>query len=183
MNFCIECYCGIILVRIIGTIEEKIYKRQIFKQYLSLRVLSNPRQRRFFQRSDIHELFIFHDDQEDQEMGPAQNNTASSAAASTSTALPADLDLEHVSSARSPAAKAGRVREKASSTSPPKRPRLSAAPTETTVTNEKHSSRDNCDEDQQTASHEESDAEREATSKARAITRQTLRQACETAGD
>ena len=147
-------------VRTIGTIEEKIYKRQIFKQYLSLRVLNNPRQRRFFQRSDIHELFIFHDDQEEQEMDAAQNSKASSAAASTSTALLADL--EHVSSARCPVAKAGKVSEEAFSTSPPKRPRLSAAPTEATVTNEKLSSTDSCDEEQQTASHEHLDAEREA---------------------
>jgi len=32
-----------------GTIEEKIYHRQVFKQYLTMRILKDPRQRRFFQ--------------------------------------------------------------------------------------------------------------------------------------
>ncbi|KAJ4462066.1 putative DNA repair and recombination protein RAD26 [Paratrimastix pyriformis] len=40
-----------------GTIEEKIYHRQVFKQYLTMRVLSDPRQRRFFQSKDLHDLF------------------------------------------------------------------------------------------------------------------------------
>ncbi|KAG8040841.1 hypothetical protein G9C98_001829 [Cotesia typhae] len=40
-----------------GTIEEKIYHRQIFKLLLSNRVLDDPRQRRLFQTSDLTELF------------------------------------------------------------------------------------------------------------------------------
>ncbi|XP_014291598.1 DNA excision repair protein ERCC-6 [Halyomorpha halys] len=40
-----------------GTIEEKIYHRQIFKQFLSNRVLKDPRQRRFFKSNDLMELF------------------------------------------------------------------------------------------------------------------------------
>ncbi|KAK7506355.1 hypothetical protein BaRGS_00002467, partial [Batillaria attramentaria] len=40
-----------------GTIEEKIYHRQIFKQFLTNRVLKDPRQRRFFKSNDIFELF------------------------------------------------------------------------------------------------------------------------------
>lgn len=31
-----------------GTIEEKIYHRQIYKQHLALKVLTDPNQRRFF---------------------------------------------------------------------------------------------------------------------------------------
>jgi DNA excision repair protein ERCC-6 len=45
-----------------GTIEEKIYHRQIFKHFLSNRVLSEPRQRRFFKTNDLHELFTLTDD-------------------------------------------------------------------------------------------------------------------------
>ncbi|KAK6187270.1 hypothetical protein SNE40_005335 [Patella caerulea] len=40
-----------------GTIEEKIYHRQIFKQFLSNRVLKDPKQRRLFKSNDIYELF------------------------------------------------------------------------------------------------------------------------------
>ncbi|KAM3863230.1 LOW QUALITY PROTEIN: DNA excision repair protein ERCC-6 [Diretmus argenteus] len=40
-----------------GTIEEKIYHRQIFKQFLTNRVLKDPKQRRFFKTNDIYELF------------------------------------------------------------------------------------------------------------------------------
>ncbi|XP_014252342.1 DNA excision repair protein ERCC-6-like isoform X2 [Cimex lectularius] len=40
-----------------GTIEEKIYHRQIFKQFLSNKVLKDPRQRRFFKSNDLLELF------------------------------------------------------------------------------------------------------------------------------
>ncbi|XP_064406502.1 DNA excision repair protein ERCC-6-like isoform X2 [Halichondria panicea] len=40
-----------------GTIEEKIYHRQIFKQFLTNRVLKDPRQRRFFKTNDIYDLF------------------------------------------------------------------------------------------------------------------------------
>uniref|UniRef100_A0A915LGS6 DNA repair and recombination protein RAD54-like n=1 Tax=Meloidogyne javanica TaxID=6303 RepID=A0A915LGS6_MELJA len=39
-----------------GTIEEKIYQRQIFKHFLANRVLVNPKQQRFFKTNDLHEL-------------------------------------------------------------------------------------------------------------------------------
>ncbi|XP_014666472.1 PREDICTED: DNA excision repair protein ERCC-6-like [Priapulus caudatus] len=45
-----------------GTIEEKIYHRQIFKQFLTNRVLKDPKQRRFFKTNDIFELFTLKDD-------------------------------------------------------------------------------------------------------------------------
>ncbi|KAF8561212.1 hypothetical protein P879_07929 [Paragonimus westermani] len=47
-----------------GTIEEKIYHRQIFKQFLTNRILKNPRQQRFFKTNDINELLTFGDDTE-----------------------------------------------------------------------------------------------------------------------
>ena len=41
-----------------GTIEEKIYNRQIFKQFVANKVLQDPKQRRAFQNEDIRELFV-----------------------------------------------------------------------------------------------------------------------------
>ena len=40
-----------------GTIEEKIYQRQIFKLLLSSRILDDPKQKALFSKSDIKELF------------------------------------------------------------------------------------------------------------------------------
>lgn len=40
-----------------GTIEEKIYHRQIFKQFLSNKILTDPRQKRFFKSNYLKELF------------------------------------------------------------------------------------------------------------------------------
>uniref|UniRef100_A0A8C1C3U8 DNA excision repair protein ERCC-6 n=1 Tax=Cyprinus carpio carpio TaxID=630221 RepID=A0A8C1C3U8_CYPCA len=40
-----------------GTIEEKIYHRQIFKLFFTNRVLKDPKQSRFFKSNDIYELF------------------------------------------------------------------------------------------------------------------------------
>ena len=40
-----------------GTIEEKIYHRQIFKQFLTNKILKDPKQRRFFKMNDLHDLF------------------------------------------------------------------------------------------------------------------------------
>ncbi|TPX58429.1 hypothetical protein PhCBS80983_g03115 [Powellomyces hirtus] len=40
-----------------GTIEEKIYHRQIFKQFLTNKILKDPRQKRFFKSSDLNDLF------------------------------------------------------------------------------------------------------------------------------
>lgn len=45
-----------------GTIEEKIYHRQIFKQFLTNRILKDPKQRRFFKTNDLFELFTLTDD-------------------------------------------------------------------------------------------------------------------------
>ncbi|KAG0269888.1 hypothetical protein DFQ27_001732 [Actinomortierella ambigua] len=40
-----------------GTIEEKIYHRQIFKQFLTNKILKDPKQRRFFKSHDMADLF------------------------------------------------------------------------------------------------------------------------------
>ena len=50
-----------------GTIEEKMYHRQIFKQYLTNRILKDPKQRRFFKTNDLYELFSLAKDSESTE--------------------------------------------------------------------------------------------------------------------
>jgi DNA excision repair protein ERCC-6 len=50
-----------------GTIEEKIYHRQIFKQFLTNKVLKDPKQRQTFQMSDLHDLFTLGSDNADGE--------------------------------------------------------------------------------------------------------------------
>lgn len=47
-----------------GTIEEKILQRQMYKTLLSSKVLSDPRQRRFFKRKDMKDLFTLADEKE-----------------------------------------------------------------------------------------------------------------------
>jgi DNA excision repair protein ERCC-6 len=48
-----------------GTLEEKIYQRQLLKQFLSNKVLSDPKQRRFFKKKQMRDLFTLADDSED----------------------------------------------------------------------------------------------------------------------
>ncbi|GLJ53696.1 hypothetical protein SUGI_1145590 [Cryptomeria japonica] len=45
-----------------GTIEEKIYHRQIYKHFLTNKILKNPQQRRFFKARDMRDLFTLQDD-------------------------------------------------------------------------------------------------------------------------
>jgi DNA excision repair protein ERCC-6 len=40
-----------------GTIEEKMYHRQIFKQFLTNKILKDPKQRQTFQMKDLYDLF------------------------------------------------------------------------------------------------------------------------------
>lgn len=40
-----------------GSIEEKIYHRQIFKQFLTNKILTDPKQKRFFKVNELHDLF------------------------------------------------------------------------------------------------------------------------------
>lgn len=46
-----------------GTIEEKIYHRQVFKLYLTNRILKDAKQKRFFKTNDLHELFTLGDNE------------------------------------------------------------------------------------------------------------------------
>eukprot|EP00898_Chlorokybus_atmophyticus_P005672 jgi/Chlat1/6105/Chrsp40S05678 len=45
-----------------GTIEEKIYHRQIYKHFLSDRILRDPRQKRLFKHKDLRDLFTLADE-------------------------------------------------------------------------------------------------------------------------
>ncbi|KAI5950222.1 rhp26 [Candida theae] len=47
-----------------GSIEEKIYHRQIFKTFLQNKILKDPKQRRFFKNNDLHDLFTLGDQDE-----------------------------------------------------------------------------------------------------------------------
>lgn len=46
-----------------GTIEEKVYHRQIYKHFLTNKILKNPQQRRFFKARDMKDLFTFNDEE------------------------------------------------------------------------------------------------------------------------
>lgn len=48
-----------------GTIEEKVYHRQIYKHFLTNKILKNPQQRRFFKAKDMKDLFTLQDDVKD----------------------------------------------------------------------------------------------------------------------
>ncbi|ODQ46133.1 hypothetical protein PICMEDRAFT_34718 [Pichia membranifaciens NRRL Y-2026] len=45
-----------------SSIEEKIYHRQIFKQFLTNKILKDPKQKRFFKMTDMYDLFTLGDD-------------------------------------------------------------------------------------------------------------------------
>jgi DNA excision repair protein ERCC-6 len=47
-----------------GAIEEKVYHRQIYKHFLTNKILNNPQQRRFFKARDMKDLFVLNDDRE-----------------------------------------------------------------------------------------------------------------------
>ncbi|KAK5813409.1 DNA repair rhp26 [Gossypium arboreum] len=47
-----------------GTIEEKVYHRQIYKHFLTNKILKNPQQRRFFKARDMKDLFVLNDEGE-----------------------------------------------------------------------------------------------------------------------
>ncbi|CAO2826600.1 unnamed protein product [Amaranthus hypochondriacus] len=46
-----------------GTIEEKVYHRQIYKHFLTNKILKNPQQRRFFKSRDLKDLFTLTDEE------------------------------------------------------------------------------------------------------------------------
>ncbi|KAI5315753.1 hypothetical protein L3X38_044929 [Prunus dulcis] len=47
-----------------GTIEEKVYHRQIYKHFLTNKILKNPQQKRFFKARDMKDLFTLNDEGE-----------------------------------------------------------------------------------------------------------------------
>ncbi|KAL6622266.1 SNF2 family N-terminal domain-containing protein [Neocallimastix sp. 'constans'] len=48
-----------------GTVEEKIYHRQIYKQFLSNKILIDPNHQRFFKQDDLMDLFSYNDDSDE----------------------------------------------------------------------------------------------------------------------
>ena len=56
-----------------GTIEEKIYHRQIFKQYLTSKVLHDAKRKRCFNKHSLRELFVLGDEEEEKD-GVAETN-------------------------------------------------------------------------------------------------------------
>ncbi|MCO5596041.1 hypothetical protein L7F22_050097 [Adiantum nelumboides] len=46
-----------------GTIEEKIYHRQIYKYFLTNKILKDPKQRRIFKARDLRDLFTLNEEQ------------------------------------------------------------------------------------------------------------------------
>ncbi|CAI5725279.1 hypothetical protein KXD40_003559 [Peronospora effusa] len=56
-----------------GTIEEKIYHRQIFKQYLSSKVLHEAKRKRCFNKHSLRDLFVLEDEKGEGE-GVAETN-------------------------------------------------------------------------------------------------------------
>ena len=55
--------CTVRVLATRGTIEEKVYHRQIYKHFLTNKVLKNPQQKRFFKARDMKDLFILQDDE------------------------------------------------------------------------------------------------------------------------
>ncbi|KAH7330876.1 hypothetical protein KP509_20G006100 [Ceratopteris richardii] len=45
-----------------GTIEEKVYHRQIYKHFLTNKILKDPKQRRIFKARDLRDLFTLNED-------------------------------------------------------------------------------------------------------------------------
>lgn len=54
-----------------GTIEEKIYQRQVWKQLLSNKILLDPKTQRFFKNSDLHDLFSLQEQTEENQIETA----------------------------------------------------------------------------------------------------------------
>ena len=74
-----------------GTIEEKVYHRQIYKQHLTDRILRDPKQRRVFKAKDLADLFTF-DEQAATSGGSAAS--APNGATGNGAVAPSDARLE-----------------------------------------------------------------------------------------
>ena len=56
---CAVLWCAVLWCAVLwcaGTVEEKVYHRQIFKQFLTNKILKDPRQKRFFSPKDMRDL-------------------------------------------------------------------------------------------------------------------------------
>ena len=69
-----------------GTIEEKVYHRQIYKEFLTGKVLKDPKQRRFFKARDMMDLFAYDDPEEKQRGGGVAGSAAMGGGAANETA-------------------------------------------------------------------------------------------------
>lgn len=58
-----------------GTIEEKIYQRQIYKQFLSNKVLRDPNQQRVFKMNQLNDLFTYGNDDDDDDYDDGNDST------------------------------------------------------------------------------------------------------------
>ncbi|RWS27438.1 hypothetical protein B4U80_11088, partial [Leptotrombidium deliense] len=86
-----------------GTVEEKIYHRQIFKQYLTNRVLKNAKQQRFFKTNDLYELFTLGSDSKTTESSAIFSGTGSEVKVNKKAKNPkVDGKKEEVEKERSP---------------------------------------------------------------------------------
>ena len=61
---------------VVGTIEEKMYHRQLFKQFLTNKILRDPKQRQTFPLKDLHDLFTLGNDKANSETGTLFAGTA-----------------------------------------------------------------------------------------------------------
>ena len=75
-----------------GTIEEKVYHRQIYKEFLTSKVLRDPKQRRFFKAKDLADLFAWEEDTDG--AGPGAGEGAARAPAIETAELFAEVEGE-----------------------------------------------------------------------------------------
>ncbi|KAE8881004.1 DNA excision repair protein [Phytophthora fragariae] len=95
-----------------GTIEEKIYHRQIFKQYLTSKVLHDAKRKRCFNKHSLRDLFVLADEKEEED-GVAETNEMFVAG---NVARPAELEdgeEEDTESGQTPESEDGRSRTEA----------------------------------------------------------------------
>ncbi|XVF32372.1 hypothetical protein REPUB_Repub17cG0076400 [Reevesia pubescens] len=75
-----------------GTIEEKVYHRQIYKHFLTNKILKNPQQRRFFKARDMKDLFILNDNGES---GSTETSNIFSQLSEDVNIVGAQTDMQH----------------------------------------------------------------------------------------
>ncbi|XP_006643635.1 DNA excision repair protein CSB isoform X2 [Oryza brachyantha] len=76
-----------------GTIEEKVYHRQIYKHFLTNKVLKDPQQRRFFKARDMKDLFTLQDD--DSNGSTETSNIFSQLSEDVNIGVPSDKQQDH----------------------------------------------------------------------------------------